>query len=704
LQKISEALINNAPPVRRYDSSDNIRTHIFNKKDINKNKSESPDMFNLNNNIYQPNFNYINNVNNLSHSNSFHVNLNSFNHKKNNIINNDNFGHNQLNNNIYMNNAQNLNLMNNNNFHNMNIINNTHSINNIHNLNYNSNSNHNSNKNLNLSYNISPNNLNIKNDSMEEVYSYSRHGKESFNSCPSMHGNHLSFNTTTDTNNNYNNSNYINNNSNNFNNNYSNNENQNILSMQKLFLNLNPYTATLVRNNEGNMNQFLHNDNSQFNFNNPNFYNYNNFNNMQFNNFRASLFNANNMTHLPKKSLSTKGFHTHMGHLGFNNNNFNNINNNINNISIDGNISNDNLSHSSIGSSKAQLKKKRTSLFQNGLNKEKDLKDFKRFCDGLKTSMDEYICTQIGSRIMQKYLKKFPSYIRTLLINKISIYFEKLMCDTYGNYFCQKLYNISELEQRLLILNSLKNSFLTISKNNCGAHAIQFIIGAAQETEEKKLIIDYVSNHELELSLDPEGTHIIQKIVSCFKENERENLNNVLLIPDNIKSLCLNGKGMCIMKKLIISTEDKDNKMKILNGIYKHYIEIVQSPFGNYIIQNIFEEWDINICIDLVQACIKDALTFATQKYSSNVIVKIIDLYQNNNKLYFNFIEQVKTLFFDTKNIMDLYNNKYGRLLLYKLNGLIPKEEKEKLVRTFQKNVDDIKIKEKIDILTEIFG
>ena len=53
---------------------------------------------------------------------------------------------------------------------------------------------------------------------------------------------------------------------------------------------------------------------------------------------------------------------------------------------------------------------------------------------------------------------------------------------------------------------------------------------------------------------------------------------------------------------------------------------------------------------------------------------------------------------------MDLYNNKYGRLLLYKLNGLIPKEEKEKLVRTFQKNADDIKIKEKIDILTEIFG
>ena len=74
---------------------------------------------------------------------------------------------------------------------------------------------------------------------------------------------------------------------------------------------------------------------------------------------------------------------------------------------------------------------------------------------------------------MQKYLKKFPSHIRTLLINKISPYIDKLMCNTYGNYFCQKLYNISDLQQRIVILNSLKNSFCKISKNNCGMPTIQ---------------------------------------------------------------------------------------------------------------------------------------------------------------------------------------------------------------------------------------
>ena len=93
---------------------------------------------------------------------------------------------------------------------------------------------------------------------------------------------------------------------------------------------------------------------------------------------------------------------------------------------------------------------------------------------------------------MQKYLKRFPSHIRTILIKKISPYIDKLMSNTYGNYFCQKLYNISDLQQRIEILNSIKDSFLDISKNNSGAHAIQFIIGSVQDTQEKKIILDCI--------------------------------------------------------------------------------------------------------------------------------------------------------------------------------------------------------------------
>ena len=660
---------NNKSSFRKIDSSDNLRKCYLEQHDIYRNKSESPEPFRYNN-YYLPNFNYINNINNLSYDNNSN-NIIMFNHNHPININN-------INNN-------NLNIMNT--MNNMNTVNNMNSMNNdINNSNFINNCHHNRNNNLNSNYNFPNKNNNNVNNSLEDIYSNSKKRGDSFNSCQSLRGNHLSFNSTTDTNNN--NLNYINNNLNIYNLLLKNNENQNLLSMQKLFLNLNPYTASLMRNN---------NVNNHIQYNNNSYFNNQNFGNNNLNNFKLMPTFNNTMNNQPKKSHSTKGFHNFNGNLGFNTN-FNNI--------IVGNMSHDNLSYSSIGSNKAQIKKKRTSLFQNGCNKEKDLRDFKRFCEGLKNPMPEYICSQIGSRIMQKYLKRFPSYIRTLLINKISIYFKKLMCDTYGNYFCQKLYNISELSQRIIILNSLKDCFIKISKNTCGAHVSQFIIGEAQSKEEKKIIIEYISSHELELAFDPEGTHVLQKIITCFPENERQNLNNILLIPENLNALCQDSKGIGVMKKLILNTINKNNRMNIINGLNKNCIEISQNPFGNYIIQYIFEEWDINISYTLIKNCVNNSLTFATQKYSSNVISKIIDLFLNVNNSDYKFIEEIKNIIFDEKNIIDLYNNKYGRLLLSKLSKLMVNEEKEKLIQIFKgiNNNDDIKNKKIIDILTELFS
>ena len=646
--------------------------------DIYKYKSESPEP-SRNNNYY---LNYINNLNNEINGNIF---INKFNSNCNSNQNNNNNLYNE-NNNSSLNN-----IINNSKYKFHNIKNE----NNMNTFNYSPNNRYN---NLNMSYNFSSNKHNLINDSIEDIYSLSKKREDSFNSCPSLKGNHLSFNTTTDTNNN--NAIYLNNNLNNNNSFLKNNDNQNLLSMQKLFLNLNPYTASLMRNNDKNMNHILYNNNFHLNNHNQKFFNY--LNNIHLNNFKLiPTFNTNNLVNQqPKKSHSTKGFHNLSGNFGFNEKNIN-INNNQN---IEANISNDNLSYSSIGSNKVQIKKKRTSLFQNGCNKEKDLRDFKRFCDGLKIPMPEYICTQIGSRIMQKYLKKFPSDIRTILIKKISKYFDKLMCDTYGNYFCQKLYYISELEQRIIILNSLKNIFLKISKNACGAHVAQFIIGESKSKEEKTIIIEYISNHELELSFDPEGTHVLQKILCCFPENERQNINDILCRPDNLKTLCQDSKGMCIMKKLILNTENISNKTKIINGVYNHFIEIAQNPFGNYIIQYIFEEWDINIYFNLIKICIDNSLLLSTQKYSSNIILKITNLYCNINNINYKYVQQIKTLFFDPKNICELYNNKYARLLLSKLGKIISKEEKENLMKIYETNSDDNKRKEKIDILNELFS
>ena len=658
---------------KKNDSVDNIRLNNFANRDLFTNKSESPESFRHNNN-YFTNFNLINN--NYNHSNSiiYNNNFNLSNLNDNNINLNNNV-------NIHPNNINNLNIINNNYFNNLHNFNNTNKINDI-NIHFN-NSPHNSNSNLNLSYNFSPH----VNNSFEDLNLISKKRGDSFNSCPSLKGNHLSFKSTDDScNNKINNSTHNNVNSNYYNfpmnqkslnNNVNNPQYQNYLSMQNLFLNLNPYTASLMRNNNP-INKLQYNLPKNINLNQNNINN-----NNAFNNKPKSLFN---------KNINAFSKKLHYNHSYHNINNFND--------SFDGKINNDNLNSSNIVSSHS-IKKKRTSLFQNESNKEKDLRDFKRFCDGLKMPMNEYICNQIGSRIMQKYLKKFPSHIRTLLITKVSPYFDKLMCDTYGNYFCQKLYKVSELNQRISILNILNNNFVTISKNKCGAHAIQSIIGEIQNIKEKNIVLEYIKYHELELAYDTEGTHVLQKILSVFEEEVRTNLNNVLCDKINLNSLCQDAKGICVIKKLISGTKDENNKRKIIEDIYDNCIEIALSPYGNYIIQLIFEEWDINICSKLIEICLDNAFILSSQKYSSNIIVKILDLFCIEKKDEFNksnIFERLKNIFFDEKNFSDLFNNKYGRLLLNKICKLITPEEKDDLKNKFKEE------KSIIEALNELFG
>ena len=344
--------------------------------------------------------------------------------------------------------------------------------------------------------------------------------------------------------------------------------------------------------------------------------------------------------------------------------------------------------------------KKRNNLFKNNYNlskgsiKEKDIRDFKRFCDGLKCSLPDYICSQIGSRIMQKYLNKFPPFIITNLIEKIYMDFEKMMCNIYGNYFCQKLYIISSIEQRRMILNGIKDIFVSISKTTAGAHVAQSIIEESSTKEEKAIIMSYVKGNELGLALHPEGTHVLQKIIQIFPENERQNLTDVLCINTNVNILCQDLKGISVIKRLISFNTEEINTIKLVESFFGNCLEISKTSSGSYIIQYLLEQWGIDIALKLILFCITNFELFATNKHSANLLDKIIIIclkrysiirYFDNNQSN-NFINNeifiintLKNIILEQNKIVNIYKNKYGKALILKIRKLLSIEENEKL-------------------------
>ena len=479
---------------------------------------------------------------------------------------------------------------------------------------------------------------------------------------------------------------------------------------QFLFTKNNTYNNNIINNNFNNIN-----NNINQNINDLIFTNFNISSNSNENQFSNNITNVNNIN-----NFNNINFDNLFQTFDSNFNNFNvNIKNNINNNNFifdefcqsnafynnDKNFQNNNLENKNVSSyfgNKKNNKKKNKHKSNNNNNgnitkentKEKNIRDFKLFCDGLKCSLSDYICSQTGSRIMQKYLNHFPSFIITNLIEMIYMNFEKIMCDIYGNYFCQKLYATSSIEQRRMILNSIKDIFINVSKTTAGAHVTQNIIEESKTKDEKIIIMQYLKGHEMELALHPEGTHVLQKIIQIFPEKDRQDLTDVLCTNLNVNILCKDLKGISVIKRLISFNTEKDNKIKLVDSFYGNCLEISKSSSGSYIIQYLLEQWGVDIGLKIIFHCIMYFESFAICKHSANLIDKIIliclkkysiiRLFGNeesknsiNNEII--IINALKYIIFEPNKVINVYKTKYGKTLIFKIRKLFSPEDNEKL-------------------------
>ncbi len=70
--------------------------------------------------------------------------------------------------------------------------------------------------------------------------------------------------------------------------------------------------------------------------------------------------------------------------------------------------------------------------------------------------LSEFLKTQKGSRIYQRKIKKIESDELDSLLKSLQPHFSDLLINSYGNYFCQKLYTICDFNQRRFILENVK--------------------------------------------------------------------------------------------------------------------------------------------------------------------------------------------------------------------------------------------------------
>lgn len=327
-----------------------------------------------------------------------------------------------------------------------------------------------------------------------------------------------------------------------------------------------------------------------------------------------------------------------------------------------------------------------------------EIEEFQNYLKNLQTTPCEFICTQKGSRDMNKNITKFPNECKTILIHSLGKDISKVMTDIYGNYFCQELIKVSNEEQISLMIHYASIDFLNITKDYSGTHVMQAILDKITTIEQEQFICNLTKGVELEMADDSNATHVLQKIIVTIPEERRPELNEVVL--SNLKSLSLKMNSVCLVKKFIGSCENLLNKQRILKILSENCVEISQNPYGNYAIQYILEEWGVNECNSIVKVIADNIASLSVQKYSSNVSEKILELLKDKKKSYC-----LKQLFFNSK-VLNVLKNKYGRYVLQKAVKWMTAQEKEEIkvkMRSFeltnQKEIN--RVKNFVELLNE---
>ena len=276
-----------------------------------------------------------------------------------------------------------------------------------------------------------------------------------------------------------------------------------------------------------------------------------------------------------------------------------------------------------------------------------------------------------GSHYLQELAENITNEEIDLIFRKLSSKIKQIMCDSYGNYFLQKIIEKTDFKQRINLLNDIKDDFINISKDS-GSHCIQTLIEKINTDEEEEIIKSLIENDLFDLTISQNSTHVILKLVNNINNPIRYYLIQFCI--DNFIPLSINLNGSTIIKKFISQVNNFQIIQMIIIICELNYVKIVENQFGNYVIQDIFQYFGFNNCKGIINNIVKDSTYFSIQKYASNVIDKVAIILRNNDNILFYHL--VENLLFKYNNFLKLIENKFGTFVLCNLLKLLKPQEK----------------------------
>ena len=321
------------------------------------------------------------------------------------------------------------------------------------------------------------------------------------------------------------------------------------------------------------------------------------------------------------------------------------------------------------------------------------IKEFMKFVNNISMPLVEFLCTPKGALEIQKHIEKGQNQCKVLLTKLLKKEgLSVIMKNIYGNYFFQQLIKGTQGVIISRIISYISDEFVNISKDPSGTFSIQALLNEVSSIKEEQQILICIQNHEIEMAFDRNATYVLQKIILLFPDIHRVCLNEIIL--NNFKDLCLDSNGICLIKNFIKTNTLVSNKKRIIEEISNNFVVLADSPYGNYGIQYIMDNWDRNEFNDFIKKIMENIFKLSIQQFSSNVVEKAIEKIDDESRE-----KIIRKLCFES-NFIILLKNKFGRFVLQKaINHMSPELKNEfenNLINKINSNIYSNKDKNKV--------
>jgi len=287
---------------------------------------------------------------------------------------------------------------------------------------------------------------------------------------------------------------------------------------------------------------------------------------------------------------------------------------------------------------------------------------------------------QLGCRFLQKVLDESspdasPSSPETggsspgstegspcdIIFGEIYPHLGELMTDPFGNYLCQKLMLKCSLEQRRMIVESMAPNLVRISCDIHGTRAVQKLIGILAKggvhQVDLGLVINAMREHVVELIRNLNGNHVVQACLHNLTSESNQFIYDS--VSQNCVSVATHRHGCCVLQRCIDFASEAQ-RHALVHEIGMHSLELVQDPFGNYVVQYVLDIKEAALFKAVFGQLQGNFAVLSKQKFSSNVIEKCLAM------PYPDEFEAVVREIADPGRILELLQDGYANYVIQK--------------------------------------